>query len=82
MTITAERIDHAIKRIGAEGPDGRKLAGYLQQKAEGYTGCEEHPGELPSLLTGHMSDAFQIICAACIPADARRAVTFLGHEVG
>lgn len=82
MTITAERIDHAIKRIGAEGPDGRKLAGYLQQKAEGYLGCDAHPGELPSLLAGHTPDAFHIICASCIPVDARGAVTFLGHEVG
>lgn len=80
MTITAERIDHAIKRLNGEGADGAKIARFLEQRAELSPQCPAHPAELPSLLAGVREDGIDIVCASCIPAEARAAVTFVGHE--
>jgi len=80
MSITAERIDHAITRLRATGSDGAKVAHLLEQKAEQHPRCDAHPTELPSILTGVHPDGFNIVCASCIPHEARDAVTFVGHD--
>ena len=71
MSITAERIDHAITRLRATGSDGAKIAHLLGQKAEHHPRCDTHPTELPSVLTGVHPDGFDIVCASCIPRHRR-----------
>lgn len=80
MTITAERIDHAIQRLDGEGGDAAKIARFLERRAEMGPQCPAHPTELPSLLLGMREDGFDLVCASCIPAAARAAVTLVGHE--
>lgn len=80
MSITAERIDHAIVRLRASGDDGAKVASLLEREAEQYPSCDAHPTELPSVLAGVCSDGFHIVCASCIPRETRHVITFVGHD--
>lgn len=80
MSITAERIDHAIARLRARVLDGDELANFLEQKAEQYPCCKVHPTELPSVLTGVHLEGFNIVCASCLPREVRHAVAFVGHD--